>query len=61
MTISELIEALSKYDRTDNVTFYYLKNNTLTNCQFEDLCFYRDLGVEFTIQDTYDGVETVMF
>ena len=61
MTISELIEALSKYDRTDNVTFYYLKNNTLTNCQFEDLGFYRDTGVEFTIQDTYDGIETTMF
>ena len=61
MTISELIEALSKYDRTDNVTFYYLKNNTLTNCQFEDLCFYGDKGVEFTIQDTYDGIETTMF
>ena len=61
MTISELIESLSKYDRTDNVTFYYLKNNTLTNCQFEDLGFYGDTGVEFTIQDTYDGVETKMF
>ena len=61
MTISELIEALSKYDGTDNVTFYYLKNNTLTNCQFEDLGFYGDLGVEFTIQDTYDGIESTMF
>ena len=61
MKIRELIEALSRYDRDDDVTFYYLKNNTLTNCQFEDLGFYGDMGVEFTIQDTYDGIETVMF
>ena len=61
MKISELIEALSRYDRDDDVTFYYLKNNTLTNCQFEDLGFYGDMGVEFTIQDTYDGIEKVMF
>ena len=61
MKISELIEALSRYDRDDDVTFYYLKNNVLTNCQFEDLGFYGDMGVEFTIQDAYDGVEKVMF
>ena len=61
MKVSELIELLSRYDRDDDVTFYYLKNNVLTNCQFEDLAFYGDMGVEFTIQDTYDGIETVMF
>ena len=65
MKVSELIEALSRYDRNDDVTFYYLKNNTLINCQFEDVCFvdncYGDTGVEFTIQDTYDGIETKMF
>ena len=60
MKVSELIEALSKYDRDDDVTFYYLKNNILTNCQFEDLSFYPE-SVEFTIQDTYDGIETTMF
>ena len=60
MKVSELIEALSRYDRDDDVTFYYLKNNILTNCQFEDLGFYGDMGVEFTIQDTYDGKETTM-
>ena len=59
MKVSELIEALSRYDRNDDVTFYYLKNNTLTNCQFEDLGFYPD-SVEFTIQDSYDGIETKM-
>ena len=62
MKIRELIEALSYYDGDDNVTFYLLKNNTLTNCQLEDISFYTEtMGVEFTIQDTYDGVETTMF
>ena len=60
MKVSELIEALSRYDRNDDVTFYYLKNNILTNCQFEDLRFYPE-SVEFTIQDNYDGIETTMF
>ena len=52
MKISKLIEALSHYDRDDEVTFYFLKNDTLTNCQLEDIGFYPDMGVEFTIQDT---------
>ena len=60
MTVAELKKMLSKYDDNDDVTFYYLKNNTLTNCQFEDLGFYGEMGVEFTIQDTYDGKETTM-
>ena len=60
MTVAELKKMLSKYDDNDDVTFYYLKNNTLTNCQFEDLGFYGEMGVEFTIQDTYDGIETKM-
>jgi len=61
MTVAELKKMLSKYDDNDDVTFYYLKNNTLTNCQFEDLGFYGEMGVEFTIQDTYDGIESTMF
>jgi len=62
MKVSELIEALSYYDGNDDITFYFLKNNTLTNCQLEDISFYTEtMGVEFTIQDTYDGVETTMF
>ena len=51
MKVRELIETLSKYDRDDDVTFYFLKNDTLTNCQLEDIGFYLDMGVEFTIQD----------
>ena len=59
MKVSKLIETLSKYDRDDNVTFYYLKNDTLTNCQLEDIGFYLDMGVEFTIQDTSEVMEEV--
>ena len=57
MKVSELIETLSRYDRDDDVTFYYLKNDTLTNCQLEDIGFYLDMGVEFTIQDTSEVME----
>ena len=59
MKVSELIETLSKYDRDDDVTFYYLKNDSLTNCQLEDIGFYLDMGVEFTIQDTSEVMEEV--
>ena len=59
MKVSELIKTLSKYDRDDDVTFYYLKNDTLTNCQLEDIGFYLDIGVEFTIQDTSEVMEEV--
>ena len=59
MKVSELIETLSKYDRDDNVTIYFLKNDTLTNCQLEDIGFYLDMGVEFTIQDTSEVMEEV--
>ena len=59
MKVRELIETLSKYDRDDDVTFYFLKNDTLTNCQLEDIGFYLDMGVEFTIQDTSEVQEEV--
>ena len=57
MKVSELIETLSKFDSDDNVTFYFLKNDTLTNCQLEDIGFYPDMGIEFTIQDTSELFE----
>ena len=58
MKVKELIEALSYYDGDDNITFYFLKNDTLTNCQVEDISFYSDsMGVEFTIQDTSEVME----
>ena len=60
MKVSELIETLSKYDRDDDVTFYFLKNDTLTNCQVEDISFYTEsMGVELTIQDTSEVMEEV--
>ena len=51
MKVKELIKALSYYDNDDNITFYFLKNDTLTNCQLEDISFYSEsMGIEFTIQ-----------
>ena len=53
MKVKELIEALSYYGGDDNITFYFLKNDTLTNCQVEDIGFFSDtMSVELTIQDT---------
>ena len=57
MKVSKLIEQLRRYDSDDNVTFYFLKNDTLTNCQLEDIGFYPDMGIEFTIQDTSEYQE----
>ena len=51
MKVSELIEWLSLQDKDDNLTFYFLKNDVLTNCQLETI-IETDMGVEFTIQDT---------
>ena len=60
MKVKEVIEALSYYNGDDNITFYFLKNDTLTNCQVEDISFYTDtMGVEFTIQDTSEIQEEV--
>ena len=56
MKVSELIETLSNYDKNDSVTFYYLKDNILTNCQLEDINYYG-MGVEFTVQDTSEILE----
>ena len=60
MKVKELIEALSYYNGDDDITFYFLKNDTLTNCQVEDISFHSDtMGVEFTIQDTSEVEEEV--
>ena len=60
MKVKELIEALSYYNGDDDITFYFLKNDTLTNCQVEDISFYTEsMGVEFTIQDTSEVMEEV--
>ena len=60
MKVSELIKALSYYHGDDDITFYFLKNDILTNCQLEDIGFFSDtMGVEFTIQDTSEVQEEV--
>ena len=60
MKVSELIEALSYYDGNDDITFYYLNDNILTNCQLEDISFYTSsMGIEFTVQDTSEIMEEV--
>ena len=56
MKVSELIETLLDYDGDDSITFYYLKDNILTNCQIEDVNSYG-MGIEFTIQDTTELFE----
>ena len=59
MKVKELIEALSYYNGDDDITFYFLKNDTLTNCQVEDSFYTDSMGVEFTIQDTSEVMEEV--
>ena len=51
MKVKELIEWLSLQDKDDNLTFYFLKHDVLTNCQLEPI-IETDMGVELTIQDT---------
>ena len=59
-TIAELKKHLSKFKDDEKITFYFLKNNCLTNCQLEDINSYG-MGIEFTIQDTYEDIETQMW
>ena len=56
MKVSKLIESLQVFDENEDITFYFLKNDTLTNCQLETL-FSTDMGLEFTIQDTNEVKE----
>ena len=58
MKVSELIEWLSLQDQEYNLTFYFLKNDVLTNCQLETI-IETDMGVELTIQDTSELMEEV--
>ena len=64
MTVSELANKLGlfvDYNKSDSkpdeeITFYFLKDNVLTNCQLEDINSYG-MGIEFTIQDTSEYFE----
>ena len=60
MTVAELKKMLSKYGDNEQILFYYLKDNIVTNAIFEDINSYG-MGIEFTVQDTYDGIESTMF
>ena len=56
MTVSELVERLLDFDGNEEITFYYLKDNILTNSRLEDINSYG-MGIEFTIQDTHEFME----
>ena len=56
MTVAELIEKLIDFDGSEEITFYYLKDNILTNALLEDINSYG-MGIEFTIQDTHEFIE----
>ena len=64
MKVSELADKLGlfvDYNKSDSkpdeeITFYFLKDNILTNCQLEDINYYG-MGIEFTIQDTSEVFE----
>ena len=64
MKVSELADKLGlfvDYNKSDSkpdeeITFYFLKDNILTNCQLEDINYYG-MGIEFTIQDTSEVLE----
>ena len=58
MKVSRLKEILSQFDNDENITFYYMKNDTFTNCQFHVIVLYEsEMGVELTIQDTSEYFE----
>ena len=56
MTVAELVEKLLDFDGSDEVTFYYLKDNILTNSRLEDINSYG-MRIEFTVQDTHEFME----
>ena len=58
MTVAELREKLSYFDDDEQILFYYLKDNILTNALLEDINSYG-MGIEFTIQDTHEFIEEI--
>ena len=63
MKVKELLNILSDAKPDDNIAFYYLEKNTLTNSTFESFldCNYVDVnGVvdwELTVQNTMEYLE----
>ena len=56
MTVAELKEKLSHFDDNEEILFYYLKDNVITNALLEDINSYG-MGIEFTIQNTHEFIE----
>ena len=56
MTVRGLVERLLDFDGDEEISFYYLKDNILTNSRLEDINSYG-MGIEFTIQDTHEFME----
>ena len=56
MTVAELKAKLSYFDDNEEILFYYLKDNVLTNALLEDINSYG-MGIEFTIQNTHEFIE----
>ena len=56
MTVAELKEKLSHFDDNEEILFYYLKDNVLTNALLEDINSYG-MGIEFTVQDSHEFIE----
>ena len=56
MPVAELKEKLSYFDDDEQILFYYLKDNILTNALLEYINSYG-MGIEFTIQDTHEFME----
>ena len=50
MKVSELIKYLSLNDKDNDLTFYFLDNHNLTNCELETI-IETDMGVELTIKE----------
>lgn len=50
MKVSELIKYLSLHDKDNDLTFYFLDNHNLTNCELETI-IETDMGVELTIKE----------
>ncbi len=56
MIVQELINKLETCKPSDHITFYYLQNDSLTNCQFETL-IWGGINWELTVQNTEEFME----
>ena len=59
MTVKELQKKLKQFNSNDEVWFYHLKDNNLTQCNLENIqggFNQKDLGnwIEFTVEEIKD-------